>query len=73
MKIRTNLSLLSAAFISLILIIAIVALHAFGQINRGLKKENDADTVTKSTLELNILTFEYLMRHENRMQKQSQG
>ncbi len=70
MKIRTNLFLLSAIFVILIAALGLIVLQSFGQINREIKGSNSANKMIKDIFELNIVTYEYVMHHEKRMQQQ---
>ena len=70
MKIRTNLFLLSAIFVILIAALGLIVLQSFSQINREIKGSNSADRMIKDIFELNIVTYEYIMHHEKRMQQQ---
>lgn len=70
MKIRTNLYLLSATFVILITTIGFVMFHTFGRIKREIKESKSASEMIKDISELNIVTYEYLMHHEKRMQQQ---
>jgi PAS domain S-box-containing protein len=70
MKIRTNLFLLSAIFVLLTAALGLIVLQSFGQINREIKESNSANKMIKDIFELNIVTYEYVMHHEKRMQQQ---
>ena len=70
MKIRTNLFLLSAIFVMLISALGFIVLQSFSQINREIKESNSANKMIKDIFELNIVTYEYFMHHEKRMQQQ---
>ena len=70
MKIRTNLFLLSAFFVILIAALGLIVLQSFGRINREIKEQHSANKMIKDIFELNIVTYEYVMHHEKRMQQQ---
>jgi len=72
MKIRTNLFLLSATFVILAATIGFIMFYTCGQINREIEESNRITEIVKSVFELNIITHEYLMHHEKRMQQQWQ-
>ncbi len=70
MKIRTNLFLLAAIFVILISMLGLVTFRTFYQINKGIRKNNNASMLIKDIFELNIVTNEYVMHHEERMVQQ---
>ncbi len=70
MKIRTNLFLLSATFVILITLTGFIMFNAFGLINREIQESDRASRMIKDISELDIVTYEYLMHHEKRMQQQ---
>ena len=70
MKIKTNLYLLSAIFVTMIAAIGFVVFYSLGQINKEVEISNSGSQLVKDIFELNIVTNEYAMHHEERMQKQ---
>lgn len=70
MKIRTNLLLLSTTFVILITLTGFIMFNTFGLINREIQESNRASRMIKDLSELDIVTYEYLMHHETRMQQQ---
>ena len=70
MKIRTNLFLLSATFVILITLTGFIMFNTFGLITREIQESNRASRMIKDISELDIVTHEYLMHHEKRMQQQ---
>ena len=72
MKIRTNLFLLSATFVILITLIGFIMFNTFSLVNREIHESNRASRIIKNISELDIVTYEYLMHHEKRMQQQWQ-
>ena len=70
MKIKTNLYLMSVIFVVVITAIGFVVFHALGQINKEVKISNSCSRLIKDIFELNIVTNEYTMHHENRMRVQ---
>jgi signal transduction histidine kinase len=72
MKIRTNLVLLSATFIILIITIGFIMFQTFDRINREIGETHSVNEIIKDISELDIVTYEYLMHHETRMVQQWQ-
>jgi signal transduction histidine kinase/CheY-like chemotaxis protein len=70
MKIRTNLGLLSAIFVLLIAALGLIVFQAFNQINREIQTSSSAARMIKDIFELNIITYDYVIHHEKRMQQQ---
>ena len=70
MKIKTNLYLLSTIFVTMCVAIGFVVFYSLGQINKEVKISNSGSRLVKDIFELNIVTNEYAMHHEERMQKQ---
>ena len=70
MKIKTTLLLLSVMFIILIVIIGFIMFQTFNQINKAVAEGNNADEIVKDVFELNIVTSEYLIHPEIRMNQQ---
>ncbi len=54
----------------MIVAIGFVMFYALGQINREVIKSNSVGRLVKDIFELNIVTNEYVMHHEKRMQDQ---
>ncbi len=72
MKIKTNLSLLSGIFVILVAMIGLIMFYTFGQVKREIGESNIVRQMIKDAFELNMVTYEYLMHHEKRMQQQWQ-
>ncbi len=70
MKIRTSLLILSATFILLIAAIGLITFQAFGRINVQVEEGARAGELIKEVFELNIVTYDFLRYHEQRMQQQ---
>ena len=70
MKIRTNLLLLSGAFIILIATIGLTMFHILNQMSGEIEDSSIATKIIKDLFELNIITHEYSVHHEKRMQQQ---
>jgi nitrate/nitrite-specific signal transduction histidine kinase len=70
MKIRTNLFLLSATSVILIATIGFTMFHILNQMSREIGESSTATKMIKDIFELNIVTHEYLMHREKRMQQQ---
>lgn len=70
MKVRTSLFLLSAIFVISILVLGYVMFHTFGLINTEVREGESVTQIIKEIFELNIVTFEYLSHHEERMEQQ---
>jgi two-component system, sensor histidine kinase and response regulator len=70
MKIRTNLGLLSAIFVLLIAALGLIVFQAFNQVNREIQASSSAARMIKDLFELNIVTYDYVIHHEKRMQQQ---
>jgi signal transduction histidine kinase len=70
MKVRTSLFLLSAVFVILIVALGFIMLHTSDLVNREVRGSNTASNIIKDVSELNIVTYEYLLHHEERMHEQ---
>lgn len=70
MKIKTNLILLSLAFLILIIIIGFVTAMNFYRISRELEYYDNANKMMRDMSELGIVTHEYFMYQEKRMRQQ---
>jgi len=70
MKVRTSLFLLSAIFVILIVTLGFVMFHTSDLINREVRESDAATKIIKDVFELNIVTYEYLTHHEERMHQQ---
>jgi len=70
MKIETNLNILTLTSVTLIILMGLVMLLAFDQINREFAHYNDINKIAKDMSELSIVTHEYFMHHEKRMLQQ---
>ena len=70
MNIKTNLFLLSATFVILIITIGFIMFQTFVRINRDVEESHSVNKIIKDISELDIVTYEYLMHHETRMVQQ---
>ena len=70
MKIRTNLLLLSAVFVALIVALGLVTFHTSNLVNREVRESMVASEIMRHIFELDIVTHEYLALHEERMHQQ---
>ena len=70
MKIRTSLVILSATSLVLLAIIGLITFRAFRQIEAEIEESNNAGKLIKDVFELNIITYQFLIYHEERMQQQ---
>ncbi len=70
MKIKNTLTLSSLIFVIFLLAIGFLMVYTFGQINRETKESYKATQLIKDMFELNIVTYEYFIHHEKRMQQQ---
>lgn len=70
MKIVTRLTLLSLTFVVLIVVIGLLTVGTFSRINKEFTESYDANLLIKDVFELNIVTYQYIMHHEKRMQQQ---
>ena len=70
MKIRTRLCLLSATFLILIMIVGLTALFSFRRLNTEFSKGSAVNSIIKDVCELDIVTYEYIIHHEERMRQQ---
>ena len=70
MKIKTSLLVLCAVFFVSIAVVGSVMLRTFAEMNRAIRGSNNAVEMMRGVFELEILTYEYLMYHEERMQRQ---
>jgi signal transduction histidine kinase len=70
MKVSTRLFLLSAVFVVLIVVLGFVMFQTSELINTDVKDGEEATQIIRDIFELNIVTFEYLSHHEERMEQQ---
>lgn len=70
MKIKNALTLSSLVFVIFLLAIGLLMVYSFRQINREVKESYKATQLIKDMFELNIVTYEYLIHREKRMQQQ---
>ena len=70
MKIITKLILLSITFVTVIAGIGLLTAETFSRINKEVQEGHDANLMMKDVFELNMLTNQYMMFHEKRMQLQ---
>jgi hypothetical protein len=72
MKIRTKLQIAAIFSITVALAIGLILFFSARQVNEAIKKEMVADEIIRGLFELNILTNEYLIHHEERAKTQWQ-
>jgi PAS domain S-box-containing protein len=72
MKIRTKLQIAAIFSITVALAIGLILFFSARQVNEAIKKEMTADEIIRGLFELNILTNEYLIHHEERAKTQWQ-
>jgi len=70
MKVRTSLFLLSAILAILVVALGFMMLYTSDLTNREVRECDAASKIIKDIFELNIVTYEYLMHHEERMHQQ---
>jgi len=70
MKVRTSLFLLSAILAILVVTLGFMVLYTSDLTNREVRESDAASKIIKDIFELNIVTYEYLMHHEERMHQQ---
>lgn len=70
MKVRTSLFLLSTTFAILIVALGFVMFHTSDLVNREVRDGDAATRIIKDVFELNIVTYEYMTHHEERMHQQ---
>ncbi len=61
---------MSVIFITVVLAMGFVVFHTLNQINKDIKISNSSSKLIKDIFELNIVTNEYVMFQETRMQEQ---
>jgi PAS domain S-box-containing protein len=72
MKIKTKLQIATIFSITVTLVIGLILFFSVRQVNESIKKDMVADEIIKGLFELNILTYEYLIHHEERAKTQWQ-
>jgi len=72
MKIKTKLQITTVVSLIVALVIGSILFFSAQQVNEGIKKDMAADEIIRGLFELNILTNEYLMHHEERAKTQWQ-
>ncbi|KKL10670.1 hypothetical protein LCGC14_2553490, partial [marine sediment metagenome] len=70
MKVKTSLFLMSAVFVILLGALGFVTFRASQVISRAVRGGNTASEIMRDILELNVVTYEYLAHHEERMRQQ---
>lgn len=70
MKIKNTLILSSLSFVVLFAAIGILMIYTFSKVNTLVDLGVNAKMIIKDVFELNIVTYEYLIHHEKRMQQQ---
>lgn len=70
MKLKVKLALLPIIFVFFLGAIGHMAFVAFEEINTGIKERDYANKIVRSVLELEVVTYEYLMHHGDRMIRQ---
>ncbi|MGA2318992.1 MAG: PAS domain S-box protein [Thermodesulfobacteriota bacterium] len=72
MKIKTKLQITTVVSLIVALVIGLILFFSARQVNEAIKKEKAADEIIRGLFELNILTNEYLIHHEERAKIQWQ-
>jgi signal transduction histidine kinase len=72
MKIKTKLQIVTVLSLTVALVIGAILFFSAHQVNDAIKKDRAADEIIRGLFELNILTNEYLMHHEERTKTQWQ-
>jgi PAS domain S-box-containing protein len=72
MKIKTKLQIATILSLTVALVIGLILFFSARQVNEAIKKEKAADEIIRGLFELNILTNEYLIHHEERAKIQWQ-
>ena len=72
MKIKTKLQITTVVSLIVALVIGSILFFSARQVNEAIKKEMATDEIIRGLFELNILTNEYLMHHEERAKTQWQ-
>ncbi|MDI6761968.1 MAG: ATP-binding protein [Thermodesulfobacteriota bacterium] len=72
MKIRTRLQIIAIFSLAIALVIGLVLFLTAQRVNKEISGLKIADEIAKGVFELNIITYEYLLHHEERMQTQWQ-
>jgi nitrate/nitrite-specific signal transduction histidine kinase len=70
MKVRASLFLLSVIFVIIIVVLGFVMFNTSNQVNNEVRQIESATQIIKDIFELNIVTYEYLTYHEERMNQQ---
>ncbi|MDI6761992.1 MAG: ATP-binding protein [Thermodesulfobacteriota bacterium] len=72
MKIKTRLQMITIFSVAIALAIGLVLFLTSQRVNKGIIGLKIADEIAKGVFELNIITYEYLLHREERMQTQWQ-
>ncbi|MBM4308176.1 MAG: PAS domain S-box protein, partial [Deltaproteobacteria bacterium] len=72
MKIKTKLQITTVVSLIVALVIGSILFFSAQQVNKAIEKDMAADEIIKGLFELNILTNEYLIHHEERAKTQWQ-
>jgi signal transduction histidine kinase len=70
MKVRTSLFFLSVVFVIIIVVLGYVMFNSSNLVNNEVRESKYATQIIKDVFELNIVTYEYLTYHEERMHQQ---
>ncbi|MFC1672276.1 hypothetical protein ACFL01_03990 [Planctomycetota bacterium] len=70
MRIRTSLLILSATSVVLTVVIGLITFRAFHRMNTDIEKSINAGELIEEILELNTITYDFLMYREKRMRQQ---
>jgi signal transduction histidine kinase len=70
MKVRTSLFFLSTIFVIIIVVLGYVMFNTSNLVNNEVRESESATQIIKDIFELNIVTYEYLTYHEERMNQQ---
>ncbi len=72
MKIKTRLQIITIFSVAIALVIGLVLFLTAQRVNKEINRNKIAGEAAKGVFELNVITYEYLLRHEERMQAQWQ-
>ena len=73
MKIKTRLQLITIFSVAIALVIGLVLFLTAQRVNKEINRNKIAGEAAKGVFELNVITYEYLLHHEERMQAQWQS
>src|SRR3990172_4234237 len=72
MKIKTRLQIITIFSVAIASVIGLILFLTVQKVNKEINTNKITDEVAKGVFELNAITYEYLLHHEERMQAQWQ-